>query len=156
VLLRNVFCSPVTIAHCLLLSYNFSEVSDQADSSHKATIQRTFENLCPSAGGTFPSAAAAFRWQKRPTIEERETYGLLRIGAHGAGGTFPVVCVCVLCVCVLCVFVCVYIPTGPGPPSPQPRLRPLAMGAYGGPAQTKQVSTETYYRGKRDLLYADF
>jgi hypothetical protein len=24
------------------------------------------------------------------------------------------------------------------------------------PAQTKQVSKETYYRGKRDLLYADF
>jgi hypothetical protein len=56
----------------------------------------------------------------------------------------------------LSVCVCVYIPTVPRPPAPQLRLRPLAMEAYGGPAQTTQVSKETYYRGKRDLLYADF
>ena len=55
-------------------------------------------------------------------------------------------CVCV-CVCVLCVCVCVCVCL------PPPYSTLISPGGRSGVAQ---VSKETYYRGKRDLLCAEF
>ena len=42
------------------------------------------------------------------------------------------------------------------PASSLARVSPSTRRSRTRPAETKQVSKETYYRGKRDLLYADF